>query len=257
MTVTRIILAAIIAAISAPALAGDGIIVGYKNVVTPEPDLVDFTGEIRRSWISAKRFDPSARDRFFAPTVKTFMKNETPFQSFEPRDDITSDYLMNAVVILRARKGSIPDKDRWRDAQGALSEIGRQVVRDPVWGTLPEVPGMICAGAAFDVDQGMVAKFARMQGVRIDALVLSKQAIPLYAGKTQKSEFLGNVPPLTLMVLGKDDVAKEDWHPIIASTGVKGYADNTMLLEKLAQKHVCFTRVNGEYRISALFGYGF
>lgn len=257
MTLKRMFLAAIIAAISMPALADQGITVGYKNVVKPDPELVEFTHEIRRSWMSAKLFDPSTRDTFFAPDVKTFIKTETPFQPFEPRDDITSDYLVNAVPIMRARKGEeVPKKDRWRLAHGALAEIGRQVTHNPVWGTLPEVPGMICAGAAFDVDQRAVAKFSRMHGVRIDELVLSKQAIPIYASKTMKSDFLGDVPPLTLIVIGKDDVAKEDWHPIIASNGIKGYMGNTVVLEKLAQKHVCFTKVYGEYRISALFGYG-
>lgn len=257
MTVKRIILAAAIAAISVPAGAAETITVGYANVVKPDAELVEFTQEIRRSWMSAKLFDPSTRDIFFAPVVKTFMKTETPFQPFEPRGDITSDYLANAVPIMRTRnEESVPKKDRWRLAHGALAEIGRQVSHNPVWGTLPEVPGMICAGAAFDLDQRAVAKFSRMHGVRIDALVLSKQAIPLYAGKSSESAFLGDVPPLTLMVVGKDDVAKEEWHPMISSTGIKGYARNTMLLEKLAQKHVCFTKLDGEYRISALFGYG-
>ena len=67
------ILAAAMAAFSFPALAADGIVVGYKDVVEPDPALVAFAQEIVQAWISIKRVDPSRRDKFFAPTVKTFM----------------------------------------------------------------------------------------------------------------------------------------------------------------------------------------
>jgi ABC-type taurine transport system substrate-binding protein len=73
----RIVPAAAIAALSLPALAADGIVVGYKDVVEPEPELVAFAEEIVRAWLNIKRVDPSRRDTFFAPTVKTFMKSGT------------------------------------------------------------------------------------------------------------------------------------------------------------------------------------
>lgn len=256
MIVKRTILAVAMAAFSLPTLAADGISVGYKNVVEPDPALADFAQEIVRAWISIKRVDPSRRDRFFAPVVKTFIKNETPLQPFEPRDDITSDYLRNAVFIFRAKKGSILDEDIDDYTLGTMSDIGRQVFRKPVWGTLPEVPGMVCAAAAYDVHPKAVAKFSRMHGVRIDKLVFYKETISLYAGKTHKSEFIGYVPAYTLIAIANDDVATEDWHPLIASTGINGYMGDPIPLETLVQKHVCFARVDGEYRISALFGYG-
>jgi hypothetical protein len=256
MIVRRIILAAAFAAIALPAPAGQAITVGYRDVVTPDPELLDFVQQIRRAWISVKRVDPSARDRFFAPRVKTFMKTETPFKPFEPRGDITSDYLLNAVFIMRSRKGSISEADLPDQAQGALSEIGRQLIHDPVWGKLPEVPDMICAGAAFDVDSRAVAKFSRMHGVRIDALVFSRQAIALHTATNTTSEHAGDVPPYTLMAIARDEIATQDWRPMVASNGIRGYMVDTIPLEILAQKHVCFARVDGAYRISALFGYG-
>ena len=78
----------------------------------------------------------------------------------------------------------------------------------------------VCAGAAYDVDPQAVAKFSRTHGVRIDKLVFYKQTVSFYEGKTHKSEFVGHVPPYTLIAVAKDDVATEDWHPLIASTGV-------------------------------------
>jgi len=251
------ILAAAMAAFSFPALAADGIVVGYKDVVEPDPALVAFAQEIVQAWISIKRVDPSRRDKFFAPTVKTFMKNETPLQPFGPRDDITSDYLRHAVFTFRVKKGSIPDQDVDDYTSGAMSDIGRQIHRKPVWGTLPEVPGMVCAGAAYDVDPQAVAKFSRMHGVRIDKLVFYKETASFYEGQTHKSEFVGHVPPYTLIAVAKDDVATEGWHPLIASTGIKGYMGDPVEPQTLVQKHVCFTKVDGEYRIGALFGYGF
>jgi hypothetical protein len=138
-----------------------------------------------------------------------------------------------------------------------MSDIGRQIHWKPVWGTLPDVPGMVCAGAAYDVDPEAVAKFSRRHGVRIDELVFYKETVPLYAGKTDQSEFVGNLPPYTLTAVGKDNVATEDWHPLTASTGIKGYAGDPLEPVTLVQKHVCFTKVDGKYRIGALFGYGF
>lgn len=251
------IFAAVMAALSFPALAADGIVVGYKDVVEPEPELEAFAQEIVQAWISIKRVDPSRRDKFFAPIVKTFMKNGTPLQPFEPREDITSDYLRNAVFTFRAKKESIPDEDIDKYTLGTMSDIGRQIRWNPVWGTLPEVPGMVCAGAAFDVDAQAVAKFARIYGAGLDKLVFYKEPLALHAGKSQKSEFVGNVPPYTLIAVGKGDVASEDWHPLIASTGIKGYMGDPVEPVTLMQKHVCFTKVDGEYRIGALFGYGF
>jgi len=251
------ILAAVLAAHSVPALAGQGIVVGYKNLVEPDAELVAFSERVLDQWVGSSEYDFGAIDRLFAPSVKTFMKNETPLQPFEPRGDITSDYLLNSVFTLQAKKGSIPDEEVPEYRSDAMTDIASRIDPKHPWGTLPQVPDMICRDAAFEVDQKAVRTFARMTGTRIDKLVFYRKPVTLYAGKSRKSAIVGVVPPRTLMAVGKEDVFIESWHPMISSTGIEGYRGDVEFHETLVQKHVCFGKIDGEYRITALFGYGF
>lgn len=257
MILKRIFLTAAVTAISIPALADEGIVVGHKNVVEPDAKLVEFGEQVLNEWTGRAEYDFAAIDRLFAPKVKTFMKNETPLQPFEAREDIASDYLMNSVFTLQAKKGSIPEEQVPEYRSDAMVDIASRIDPKHPWGTLPEVPGMICRDAAFHIDPAAVRKFSRETGVRIDKLVFYRKPITLYVGKSRKSAVVAVVPPRTLMAVGKDDVFMERWHPMISSTGIKGYIDDVEPFQTLVQKHVCFSKVDGKYKISALFGYGF
>jgi hypothetical protein len=257
MILKRIFLAAAMTAFSIPALADEGIVVGYKNVVEPDAELVEFSEQVLNEWTGRAEYDFAAIDRLFAPKVKTFMKNETPLRPFEARADIASDYLMNSVFTLQAKKGSIPQEEVSEYRSDAMTDIASRMDPKHPWGTLPDVPGMICRDAAFDFDQMAVGKFARETGVRIDELVFYRKAITLYVGKSRKSAVVAVVPPRTLMAMGKENVFMERWHPMISSAGIKGYMGDIEPHQTLVQKHVCFSKVDGNYKISALFGYGF
>ena len=91
MILKQAILAAVLAAFSVPILASEGIVVGHKNVVEPDAGLLAFAKQVEKQWVSVVDYDYPAIDRLFAPSVMTFMKNETPLQPFERREDITSD----------------------------------------------------------------------------------------------------------------------------------------------------------------------
>lgn len=257
MILKAAILAATLAALSIPASAADGIVVGYRDVVEPDPAVVRFSNEVAREWMNAGGYDFPAIDRLFAPVVQTFMKNETPFQPFEARNPITSDYILNSVFTLQAKKGSVPEEEVPEYRGDAITDIATQIVQSYPWGTLPEVPGMICKGAAFDVDRQAVAKFARMQGVRIDKLVFYDKPVTLYEEPDSASKVVGIVPAGTLMVFDKHNRFGGRWHPMVVSGGLKGYLGEFLPERTLVQKHVCFAKVEGKYRIAAIFGYGF
>jgi hypothetical protein len=256
MTLKSALLAVVFLSTASCALAGDPISVGFRDVVSPAPALRAVVRDIVNASISARPFDARDYDRFFAPSVRTFMKSDTPLQPFEARDDITENYLENAGFVLHEKRDGAMDADLPRLAQAALSEIVSQIAGEAVWGTLPEVPGMVCASAVFDLDRQAVAKFSRMFAARLDKLVLSRKALDLHDGQASGSPVIATVPPFTLMAIGRHDVATDAFHPVTISTTLKGFILGTPDLETLAQKHVCFAQVDGRYRIAALFGYG-
>jgi len=249
--------AAFLAAFSIPAMAAEGIVVGHKDVVEADPALEAFARDVARQWMSAGGYDFAEIDKLFAPDVKTFMRNETPFEPFEAREDITSDYILNAVYTLQARKGSVPAEELSDYRGDAITDIATPIAQNYPWGTLPDVPGMVCRGAAFDVDGPAVRKFSRMHGVRLDRLVFFEKPVTLYAEPGRESAVVGVIPPFTLMAFDKRNQLGDTWHPMIASNGLKGYMGDYMQERTLAQKHVCFGKVDGKYKITALFGYGF
>lgn len=249
--------AAALAVFSIPAMAAEGIVVGHRDVVEADPALEAFARDVARQWMSAGGYDFAKIDKLFAPTVKTFMRNETPFEPFEARNDITSDYILNAVYTLQARKGSVPAEELPDYRGDAITDIATPIAQNYPWGTLPEVPGMVCRGAAFAVDGPAVRKFSRMHGARLDKLVFYEKPVALHAEKSRESAVVGVIAPFTLMVFDKRYQAGETWQAMIASNGLKGYMGEYLPERTLAQKHVCFGKVEGKYKITALFGYGF
>lgn len=235
--------------------AKDGILISYADVVKPDAEFLRFMDGFGRLITGSEGHDRTSINAMFSPTVKTFLKRETPFEAFLPAADINADPLLKSADILANRQtfsAHTTDENR-QDA--VIEDVLTYIGRDDPFGRMTEAPGLICSSAALEFDRRAAAKFARMHKVRLDDLIFFENDIVLYHQKNMKGEVVGIVPPRTIMVGQGGYMPYDDWHPLISSTGVKGYAYNHTWAQSIARQHVCFGKVNGQYKITTIMGY--
>jgi hypothetical protein len=232
-----------------------GLAVRFRNTVEADSALKAFVGRLV-SLGSAKAIDDKAVAALFAPRVKAFTRGLDPFKPWISIEDISGNYLGGAANIM-VEQGEIPEGGALPDYRPeALKIIVEQVTRGDPFGTLNELPGAICAPAAYKVDRKAALRFAGKYRLDAYSLRFFAQPMGLYQQQNIKGELLGMVPPYTLMMFDYDPVAKEPWALYEASTGIKGYLREEPPALGLAQHHVCFGKFKGKYRIVGLFGYG-
>jgi hypothetical protein len=245
----------LVAITPAKAVAGD-LTVRFGGVVKPDAELRDFVADIRRLYMSEQKFDPRKADALFAPRVKTFWRSLDPFQPWKRNGDIRTDYLRGAADIMVEQGEPEEGKPLPDYRPDALKAIAEQVTDGQPFGTLKEMPGAICAPAEYRVDRKAALTFAKKFELDAYSLRFFAQDSMLYAKPNLKSDFIGTVPPYTLMMFDHDPKAKDPWALYETSGGKRGYLMDDKPVLGLAQHHVCFAKVRGRYRIVALFGYG-
>ncbi len=125
---------------------------------------------------------------------------------------------------------------------------------DATFGTLPEMPGATCAPAAYKVDRKAVRAFASRFDLDAHSLYFFGHDIVL--AKAPASKRGQRVPANTLMISNYDPGTPNGWTRAETARGVKGYFKDGDDPLGLSQSHVCFAKVKGSYRITAIFGYG-
>ena len=233
-----------------------GLTVGFRDPVKPDAELQAFVTDLKRLHVAPKMLDYKAIDAMFAPRVKAFTRGLDPFQAWHKLDDITSNYLAGAADIM-VEQGELPEGAKRPDYRlDALKLIIEQVAKGDPFGTQKEAPGAVCAPAEYKVNRKAASKFAKKYELDAYSLRFYSQPVALYEKQTMKGELLGMIPPYTLMMFDYDPKAREPWALYESSSGIKGYLYDDQPALGLAQHHVCFGKVGGRYRITALFGYG-
>ena len=246
-----------LALLAVPANAeANELIVGFRDVVKPDAELQALVEQIKSLNVTSKKLDYKAIDAVFAPRVKTFRKSLDPFQPWTKSADIRSDYLKGAADIMveqgEPEEGAaVPD---YRPA--AMHVIAEQVSRGEPFGRLKEMPGAICAAAAYEVDRKAALAFAKKFELDAYSLRFYATHITLLA-RPGSPAVIDFVPPYALMMFDHDPTAPEGWGRYETSEGVKGYMRDRDDTLGLSQNHVCFGKIKSKYRITALFGYGF
>ena len=235
--------------------AKDGIAVSYINVVKPDTEFLRFMDGFETLITGSEGHDRTSINAMFAPTVKTFLKRETPFEAFLPAADINKDPLLKSAGILANRRTFSADATDENRQDAVIEDVLTYVGRDDPFGRMTEAPDLICSNAALEFDRRPVAKFARVHKVRLDDLIFFENAIVLYHQKNMKGEVVGIVPPRTIVIGQGGYMPYDDWHPMISSTGIKGFAYNHTWAQSIARQHVCFGKVDGKYRITTIMGY--
>jgi hypothetical protein len=245
-----------LAFLAAPANADTNeLIVGFEDVVKPDANLQAFVGHVRSLNVSSRNLDYRAIDALFAPRVKTFRKSLDPFQPWSKSAVIRSDYLKGAADIM-VEQGELEEGAPVPDYRpDAMKMIVEQLSRGEPFGTIKEMPGAVCTPAVYTVDRKAALAFAGKY--RLDAYSLRFYSTgAMLLARPRSPAVTAHVPPYALMMFDHDPTAPEGWGRYETSDGIKGYMPDRDDTLGLAQHHVCFGKIKGKYRITALFGYG-
>lgn len=230
------------------------ITVSRADVVQPDADLLKTVGELRTLAAKGTTKNIAKIEAFFAPKVKAFTRSLDPFQPWNPIDAVTGNYLDGVAAVMVEQgefEAGTPVPDYRLDA---MKQIAALISEDATYGTLPEAPGAICAPAAYKVDRKAALAFAKK--FELDAYSLRFFPGDVLFAERPKSRTGKVVPANTLIMFDYDPKAPKGWGYYETSGGIKGYMKDRDDTLGLSQHHVCFAKVKGKYRISAIFGYG-
>jgi hypothetical protein len=239
-----------------PLLAeAEGLKVGFRNTVKADPALQAFIAGLKGLDTAPKTLDYKTIDGLFAPHVKAFFKSLDPFQPWRRIDDLSADYLRGAADIMVEQgefQDGVPQPDYRPDA---LKIIIGQVSSGAPFGHLKEAPGAVCAPANYKVDRKAALAFAGKFDLDAYSLRFYDKDVMLEK-KPDSDRARTRIPAWTLMMFDFDPRSPRGWGFYQTSDGTRGFMKDRDDTLGLAQHHVCFGKINGEYRIVALFGYG-
>jgi len=249
------LLAALLSAALPHASVAAELTVSYADVVEPENEVKALMDRLRLAIMSAEVRDYSRFDAFFAPRIEVFHRGLDPLQPWNPGDPITQAPLTALADILVEQEplGEGQPKPDYRE--DVLRTFLRIIwARTPI-GSLREVPGAVCAPAAYDYDRKAALAFAGKFGLDLYSLRFFPRNT--FLSSRPGSVEGGRVPAYTLMIFDYDPKAPAGWGRYQTAGGLRGYMEDRDDTLGLSQDHLCFAKVDGEYRITAVFGYGF
>lgn len=252
----RLLLLAICAwtAFSAVATADEKLVVGFKNTVQADAELDAFVADLRRAIMSAKAPDYTVLDTFFAPRVDVFQRGLDPLQPWKPAEPITQSPLTRLADIL-VEQEPLPEGQPVPDYRDDALRVVLGIIGPKApFGSMKEVPGAVCTPAEYDFDRRAALAFARKFELDTYSLRFFDQIVYLLAAPGAKK---GNyISANELVMFNHDPLAPPGWSRYETADGISGYTGERDDMHVLAQNHLCFAKVKGEYRITAVFGYG-
>lgn len=248
------LLVALLAASAAQASHAGELRATYGDIVTPDPELRKVLGELRGIAATGSEKNIPLVETYFAVGTKTFSRGLDPFEPWRPGPKLARNYLegmANVMVEQGEFAAGLPVPDYRLTAMTLLASL---ISEDATFGRLREAPGAVCAPPAYKVNLKAVRAFARR--FDLDAHSLYFFADERLLAKAPGSERGERVPANTLLISDYDPGAPEGWTRARTAGGMKGYLKDGSDPLGLSQSHVCFAKVKGKYRITAIFGYG-
>lgn len=248
------VLAALLSLGLPPASTAGELTVSYADVVEPPNEVNALMDRLRLAIMSAMVRDYSRFDAFFAPRIEVFQRGLDPLQPWSSGEPITQAPL-TALADILVEQGPIEEGQPKPDYREDVLQTFLRIVwkRTPL-GSLKEVPGAVCAPAAYDYDRKAALAFAKKFDLDLYSLRFFPQNTFLFNRPGGKQG--GRVPAYTLMIFDYDPRAPAGWGRYVTAGGVRGYMEDRDDTLGLSQNHLCFARINGDYRITAVFGYG-
>ncbi|MGV3551068.1 hypothetical protein [Rhizobium sp.] len=254
MKYTATLLATLLLTVAPAMVRAAELKVAYADVVQPDAGLLKSVSQLRTLAAPGSKKNIAKVEAFFAPEVKVFSRSLDPFQPWHPIDSLKGKYLdgvANAIVEQGEYEPDRPAPDYRLDA---MKQIAGLISADATYGSLPEMPGAVCAPAAYEVDRKASLAFAKR--FNLDAYSLRFFPQEVVFANNLKSKIGKTVPANTLIMFDYHPELPEGWGYYETAGGVKGYMKDRDDTLGLSQHHICFSRVAGRYKVSAIFGYG-
>lgn len=236
----------------------------YAEVVDPDPELTRFLRELvktAQSETGAQRKAYARLDAMIAPTVRGFTRGLDPFEPWTEVDTSGSERT-SGVDLLTSRmieQGDLPEGSSvLTDYRPDFLELLVALVANPQkpLGRMPEMGNAVCSPARYDVDANKALAFAEANGTDGYGIYFFPRRVELQAEPKDSAPVTATIAPLTLLVPDSQADQPDGWARVITSDGVAGWTRDPSDYEGLSQQHLCFDKVDGNYRIVGFYSYG-
>ena len=253
---TAAIVSGLLSLTAVPSFAADNLTIGYSKVVKPDAALQEFLQSFRAD-IAAKNPDYETIETQFSRNSVGFTRGLDPLQAWHKLKPFNQDMLTEAANIL-VEQGDLPEGSKAPDYRpDALQAIARLIAKGVTFGTMAEVPGSICAPANYKFSSKKVIAFAKAHDNDAYSLRFYNSTSSLFETPDENAKPAGNVRAFTPFAVIYDANVPTGWSHVAAANGIEGYLkDDSREQLGLSQQHVCFGKVDGTYKVTALFGYG-
>ncbi len=240
---------------SVGAAAANELTITYGNTVKPDAKLQEFVDAFRGE-ITANVPDYKKINAMFAPQVKAFSRSLDPTAPWFKMKPIVSDYL-DGIIDVIVEQAPLPDDAKQPDYRpDALSMMADILASGPM-GKIKDIPGAVCAPAAWSYDVAAAKKFAESQESEVSGLRFYGTNKTLLSKPKASAGAAGIVPAQVPLIFAYEKDSPEGWGHYQAANGVAGYMKDDAAKElHVSQMHVCFGKVSGKYKVTGIFGYG-
>lgn len=233
--------------------AADYPVVGLSQTVAPDAALTTFVASFRAA-ITANKPDYKKISLMFAPKLNAFSRSLDPLQPWHKHDAITADYL-NEIADIIVEQGPPVDGNAEPDYRpDALAQMAG--IMGPSFGKIKEVPGQICSPAAWSYDLTAMKKFAASNDDQVSSLRFFAEPKVMRSKPKSSAKATGTLPALVPISFVFEKATPENWGKFISANGLTGFLPDDREQLGFSQMHVCFGKVSGKYKVTAIFGYG-
>ena len=238
-----------------PALAMQSVTVGHKSQVPPDAQLTEFVTAFRAA-ITANKPDFKTITAMLAPKINAFSRSLDPLAPWHKHAAITADHLSEIAAII-VEQGPPQDDVAGPDYRvDALAQMARIIGDGSNFGKIKEVPGAICAPAAWSYDVKAAKTFAASNDDQVSSLRFFASAKTMLAKPKASANPIGELPAFVPISFIYEKSTPDNWGKYISANGLTGYLQDDDAQLGFSQMHVCFGKVSGQYKVTGIFGYG-
>jgi hypothetical protein len=231
------------------------LIVSRSQPATPDAALSAFITSFRAA-ITAKKPDYKKINAMFAPKVTAFTRSLDPLQPWFKSNSITADYL-NEIVDVIVEQGPPQDGVATPDYRtDALSLMAGMIGAGSNLGKIEEVPGSLCAPAAWSYNVKAMKKFAASNNDQVSSLRFFSTPKAMLAKPKVSAKSVGELPAYVPLSFIYEKTTPENWGKFVSANGLTGFLKDDTEQLGFSQMHICFGKVSGKYKVTSIFGYG-
>lgn len=248
-----------------PSMAGASPLTAkFTETVQPDPELTTFLRslvDIAQMGIRTKADVYAVLDKLIAPDVRGFTRGLDPFEQWS-EVEISAPEREAGVDLLTAwmvEQGDIPEGvSALPDYREDLLELIVTLIANPAkpLGRMPEMGNAVCSPARYEFDTRQALEFAQANNTDGYGIVFFSRQLDLHAAPDAETPVSLQLEQRTLLVTEYQSGQSENWVKVLASDGITGWAEHQADYEGLSQQHLCFRKVDGQYKIVGFYSYG-